>query len=362
MARRAPRVHAVILAGGAGERFWPASRAARPKPFLRVVGGRTLLEATVARARRSASRDAVWVVCGEEHVRPIRRATGLPAARVLAEPERRNTAAAVAFAAARIAALDPGAVMLVLPADHVVPDVRAFAADVRRAARAAADAAVLVTLGVEPTRPETGYGYIQRGEPAGPAHPGLFRVRRFVEKPDAARARRFLRAGGFSWNAGIFVWSARTIEEEIARHMPELAAAFAPLRSARRRVARAAVARAYRAAPAAPIDTGVMERSGRVWTLPVGWHWNDVGTWASLAQELGVAPGQSRAVTGEIAFDDRGGNLVWADPGCRVALLGVEGLAIVSTGDALLVARLDHSNEVRDIVKGLKARGRSDVT
>lgn len=352
----------MILAGGAGERFWPASRAARPKPFLRVVGGKTLLEATVERARRSASRDAVWVVCGEDHARPIRAATGLPAARVLVEPERRNTAAAVAFAAARIAAVDPEAVMLVLPADHVVPDVRAFVADARRAARAAADAQVLVTLGVEPTRPETGYGYIQRGEPVGEAHPGLHRVKRFVEKPDARRARRYLKAGGFSWNAGIFVWSVRAIEEEIARHMPELARAFAPLRAARRRVPKATVARAYRSAPSAPVDTGVLERSRRVWTLPVTWHWSDVGTWESLAQELGVEPGKSRAVSGEIAFDDRGGNLVWAAPDCRVALLGVEGLAVVDTGDALLVARLDRSNEVRDIVKGLKARGRSDVT
>lgn len=362
MARRAPRVHAVILAGGAGERFWPASRSARPKPFLRVMGGRSLLDATLARARRCAAEDAVWVVCGEEHARPIRRVTGLPATRVLVEPERRNTAAAVAFAAARIGAADPEAVMVVLPADHVVPDGRAFAADVRRAARAAAEADVLVTLGVEPSRPETGYGYIQRGAPAGPAHPGLFRVKRFVEKPDAARARRYLRSGDFSWNAGIFVWSVRTLEEEIARHMPELAAAIAPLGTRRARLPRAVVEEAYREAPSAPIDTGVMERSRRVWTLPVRWHWNDVGTWESLAQELGVGPGRSRAVAGEIAFDDRGGNLVWAAPGCPVALLGVEGLAVVDTGDAVLVARLDRSNEVRDIVRELKARGRSDVT
>ena len=351
----------MILAGGAGERFWPASRAALPKPFLRVLGDQTLLDATAARARRAAARGCVWVVCGQEHERPIRAALRLARARVLVEPERRNTAAAVAFAARRIAAEDPGAVMLVLPADHHIPDVRAFAASVRSAANAAHEAGVLVTLGIAPTRPDTGYGYIERGAAAGPGHPGLYRVRRFVEKPDAARARRFLRRGGYFWNAGIFVWSAREILAEIERYMPELDAALAPL-GARERPSRAAVAQAYRRAPSAPIDIGVMEHSQRVWTLPVSWHWSDVGTWESLATELGVGPGQSQRVAGEVAFDDRGGNLVWGQPDRPVALLGVEGMAVVDTGDALLVARLDRSNDVREVVKALKASRRSDVT
>ncbi len=361
MASRAPKIHAVILAGGAGERFWPASRSALPKPFLRVVGGRTLLDATSTRARRVATKEGLWVVCGGEHAKRIRRATGLPASRVLVEPMRRNTAAAVALAALRIRAIDPDAVMLVLPADHHIPDVKAFAADVRRAARAAADEQVLVTLGVEPTRPETGYGYIQVGAPAGQGHAGMHRVKRFVEKPTAGRARGYLERGGHLWNAGIFVWSARAILEEIEAYMPELAEALRPLGGKRPPTA-TTVARAYEAAPSAPIDTGVMERSRRVWTLPVRWRWNDVGTWESLAQELGVAVGESRAVDGELVFDDRGGNLVWGQPGRPIALLGVEGMAVVDTGDALLVARLDRSNEVRDVVAALKRAGRSDVT
>jgi mannose-1-phosphate guanylyltransferase len=280
---------------------------------------------------------------------------------VLVEPARRNTAAAVAFAAHRIAAADPDAVMLVLPADHYIPDARAFAQAARQAAEAAARARVLVTLGVTPTRPDTGYGYIQRGEPAGSEYPGLFRVRRFTEKPDAARARRFVRRGDYLWNAGIFAWSAREILAEIARYMPELNTVFAPLAEPGR-LPRGVLERAYRAAPSAPIDTGVMERSRRVWTLPVSWPWSDVGTWESLAQQLGVAAGASRAVAGELAFDDRGGNLVWGQPGRVMALLGVEGLAIVDAGDALLVARLDRSNDVREVVKALKAGRRSDVT
>jgi mannose-1-phosphate guanylyltransferase len=359
---RAPEIHAVILAGGAGERFWPASRQRVPKPFLEVVGGRSLLDATVARARRLAAPDSIWAVCGHEHARALRAATGLPPGRVLAEPARRNTAMAVALAATRVAAQYPDAVLAVLPADHHIPDARAFAADIRRAARAARDAQVLVTLGVRPTRPDTGYGYIQVGAAAGLAHPQLHRVRRFVEKPDAARARRYLRRGGYLWNAGIFVWTARAILEEIECWMPELQRALAPVRADGRRLRASALARAYRRAPSLPIDVGVMERSRRVWTLPVRWAWSDVGTWESLAAQLGVRAKRSHVVAGELLHDDRGGNLVWGCEGRPVALLGVEGLAVVDAGDALLVARLDRSDEVRGIVQALKAQGRSDVT
>ena len=350
----------MILAGGAGERFWPASRRSRPKPFLEVVEGGSLLDATLARGRRFAARDAVWIVCGKEHAGAVRRASRLPAGRVLVEPTRRNTAMAVALAAERIAATDPDAVMAVLPADHRIPNATAFARAIRRAARAAAQGGALVTLGVKPTRPDTGYGYIQVGPPAGRAHPDVRRVRRFVEKPNAARARRFVRDGGFLWNAGIFVFTARAILEEIETCAPELHRALTPLRGARRPAARD-LARAYRRAPSLPIDVAVMERSRRVWTLPVDFHWSDVGTWLSLAEELGVREGSTRLLAGDLVFDDRGGNLVWGG-GRAIALLGVEGLAVIETPDALLVSRLDCSPDVRKIVARLKEKGRTDVT
>jgi len=355
-----PRVHAVVLAGGAGERFWPASRQRRPKPFLEVIDGRSLLDVTVGRTRHFADPDRVWAVCGAEHARAIRAATGLAADRVLVEPQRRNTAMAVGFAAERIRRVDPDAVLAVLPADHHIPDARAFGRAIATAANAAAREQVLVTLGVVPTRPDTGYGYIQPGDPVGSARSGLRRVRRFVEKPDAARARRFLRQG-FLWNAGIFVWTARAILEEIAACAPDVHRALAPLRDGPRRPSRALLERVYRRAPSHPIDVAVLERSRRVWTLPVRFAWSDVGTWESLAVELGVRPGRSRVVSGDTVIDDRGGNLVWA--GERpVVLLGVEGLAVVDTGDAVLVVRLEESARVRDVVAELKKRGRSDVT
>ena len=361
MTPAAGALHAVILAGGAGERFWPASRQRRPKPVLKVVAGRSLLAATVARARRFAGREQIWIICGREHARAVREAAGVPARRLLVEPRPRNTAMAIAWAAERIAAADPGAVLAVLPADHHIPNGAAFAAAIRRAARAARESGWLVTLGVAPTRPDTGYGYIQTGAPLGRAHPGLRHVRRFVEKPDDATARRFLRRGGYLWNAGIFVWSARAILEEIETCAPQLHRALAPLRPDPRRAGREALARAYRRAPSLPIDAAVMERSRRVVTLPVSFRWSDVGTWASLAEELGVGPGRSRVIAGELVFDEPGGNLVWGRER-PIALLGVSGLAVIDTPDALLVTRLERSPEVRRIVAALKAEGRADVT
>lgn len=354
------RLHAVLLAGGAGERFWPRSRAAHPKPFLRVDAGTSLLEATLRRAERFADPERIWVVCGREHVRAVRRATGLPARRVLAEPRRRNTALACALAAERIAAEDPDALLAVLPSDHRIPDARAFATAVRRCARAADRARVLVTLGVRPEGPETGYGYLQLGAPA-PGFVGLHRVRRFVEKPDAARARRFLRGGDYLWNAGIFVWAARVLLEEVERRAPAIHRALAPVRrTPSGRGFAAAVERAYRRAPSLPVDVAVLERSRRVWTLPVDFRWSDVGTWASLAAALGVRDGANRIVDGEALLLGARDNLVWAD-GRLVALLGVEGLAVIDAGDALLVARLDHSPQVRDVVDRLRAKGRSEL-
>ena len=311
---------------------------------------------------RFAGPDRVWIVCGADHARGVRSASGLPPGRVLVEPQRRNTAMAVGLAAERIVAEDPEATFAVLPADHRIPDERAFAAAMRRAAAAARGAEVLVTLGVRPSRPDIGYGYIHVGPAAGSGYAGLHRVRRFVEKPDLPRARRYVRNGGFLWNAGIFVWNARTILEELERHAPGVYDALDPVRRAGRRLTARTLEKAYAQAPSEPIDTAVMEKSQRVWTLPVDFHWSDVGTWESLAAELGVEPGSSRVLGGDVVFDDPGGNLVWGAEGRVIALLGVEGVAVIDTPDALLVTSLSSSPDAKRIVARLKAKGLEDVT
>ena len=361
MARIGDSLHAVIIAGGAGERFWPASRQAHPKPLLRFIDGRSLLEAVLSRSRRFADVERTWVVCNRKHAKAVRAETGLPASRVLAEPMRRNTAMAVAYAAARIRSHDPSAVMVTLPADHVIPDERAFGAAIRKAGRAARDSEVLVTLGVKPKCPATGLGYIQLGPAVGPKAPGLHRVRRFVEKPDTKTARRYLRSGNYLWNAGVFVWSVRAILEEIEAFAPDIHRALSPLRNTGRRPTADALLRIYRRVPSVSIDVAVLENSRRVWTLPVGFHWNDVGTWASLAEELGVQPGRSKTVMGELVECESDANLVWSQ-GRTIALLGVEGLVVIDTPDAVLVARLDQSSGMRKVVAKLKASGRTDIT
>ncbi len=378
-------MHAVILAGGAGERFWPASRRHYPKPFLRVVGGKTLLEATLARARRFARRDRIWIVCGSEHADAIRKESGLPSNRVLVEPERCNTAMAVAWAAIRIRAEEPDAVMAMLSADHHIPDASAFARAIRSSARAAAEAGVLVTLGVRPTRPDTGYGYIQTDAPIGEGHPGLHAVKRFVEKPDAERAERYVASGDYLWNAGVFIWSVEGLLAEIERWAPALHRALAPLLAKPKGRNAEAIAQTYAAAPSLPIDVAVLEKSDRVWTIPVDFAWSDVGTWASLADELGVGEPVSgevrkltrkvveptgraagdengnRVVAGDVLLADSRGNLVWG--GDRlVALLGVEGLAVIDTDDVILITQLDAGSDVRKLVAALKSRKREDLT
>jgi mannose-1-phosphate guanylyltransferase len=255
----------------------------------------------------------------------------------------RDTAAAIGLAAARIAAVAPDAVMVVLPADHRVPDGRAFARAVRRAVRAAAREPVLVTLG---------------------AHPGLHRVARFVEKPDRARAARFVARGDHLWNSGMFVWGARTLLAALAASEPAIARALAPVAAlparATKRELTAAVAAAYRRIPTRPIDTAVLERSSRVWCLPVEFPWSDVGTWRSLAQEVGVSEGTSHVICGTAWLADSPGNLV-AAADRPIALLGVRGLAVIDAGDAVLVAGLERSGEVKDLVASLRRRRRTDL-
>ncbi len=358
-----PRIHAVVLAGGAGTRFWPLSREARPKPMLRVAdGSSTLLEATVARARAFAPASRTWLVCGREHARPMGRLARIPAARTRAEPRMRNTAAAVALAAERIAASDPDAVLAILSADHRIPDRRAFAAAIRRAARAASRQDVMVTLGVQPTRPDPAYGYIRLGAALPKPDAGLHAVSRFIEKPDRARAQRYLASGRYRWNAGVFVFRARVLLDELARHAPDVHGALAPVRAvpASGRGLAGAIEQAYRRMPALPIDKAVMERSRSVWCLPVTFRWSDVGTWRSLAEELGVGPNVTQVIDGEALLCDSTGNLVRGHDR-PVVLLGVEGLAVIDAGDALLVASLERSGDVREVVSRLRKTGRSDL-
>jgi mannose-1-phosphate guanylyltransferase len=329
-------IRPVILAGGAGTRLWPLSTAARPKHLLPLIGEETLFAETLARFGDHFA--AVIIVANRAQEADLR-AAAEPGTRLILEPTKRDSAAAIALAAAFA---NEDELLLVCPSDHHIADVAAFH-DAIKAARPAAEAGKIVTFGIEPDHPATGFGYIAAGEGEG-----VRPVARFVEKPPLERAEAMLAQGGHYWNAGIFLASALTWREELDRHAPAI---FDAAREAlAKAVTDGAVIRvdeeAFARSPAKSIDYAVMEFSDRVAVVPVSMGWSDVGSWAAVfdASEKGEG---GNVVTGDALVIDSYGNLIRSD-GPRVAAIGVDDLVIVVTGDAVLVTRLSHAQKVRD--------------
>jgi len=343
------------MAGGSGTRFWPESRARRAKQFLDLTGRGPMIVETIRRLLPLFDRDRIWVVAGEKDAPHLSsRRLGLPARNVVLEPEGRNTAPAVALACALVARRDPRAVIAATPADHAVADERAFRAALRKGLSLARRTGRFVTLGVPPTYPATGYGYIERGEPFGPRGAGAFQVRRFVEKPDPGAARRFLRSGRFVWNSGIFLFRADVYADRLARFLPEVHRPLrAALAAAGRREFPARLRAAYRRIPSISVDYGILEKEEGILVLPARFGWNDLGTWRSLHEFLGK-PGEN-VVFGDAVLENCRNVLVRSDEGL-VAAAGVEGLVIVRSGGAVLVCRLDGSEEVKRIAERVRER------
>jgi mannose-1-phosphate guanylyltransferase len=349
-------LHAVLLAGGSGTRFWPLSRAQKPKQFLRLVTGRTLLAETYARILPLASAARTWVVCGGAHVEGVREALpDLPGAHLVVEPVARNTAPAIGLAAVHALREDREAVLLVLPSDHHIADPQRFRDALQTAARIAGQGD-LVTLGIRPTRPETGYGYLRRG---AEREPGVFAVEAFVEKPDATTAQRYLADGRYSWNAGIFVLRADAYLEALRRHLPEV---HGGLRQIAADPARAA--EIFPRFPSISIDYGVMEpeskstrRIALVAAEEIGW--SDVGSFATLP-EVRELDARGNAVSGDVLTIDCADCVVLADAGRLVAVVGMKGACVIDAGDAMLVVPRERAQDVRAVVEALKAQGRGD--
>lgn len=340
----------VILSGGSGTRLWPLSRKATPKQFLEFTPGGTMLAQTLARAPVDDEGFAAPViVCNAAHAELVARHCAGRDATIILEPVARNTAPAIALAAL---ALPSDALMLVMPSDHVIADVEAF----RRAVAAAAPLAAegwLVTFGVEPDAPETGYGYIERGEAVAK---GLFRVTRFVEKPGIATAQAYLSTGNYSWNAGIFLFRAGTYLDTLAVHAPEmLASANAAMAGAQHDAPFVRPdANAFAASPSDSVDYAVMEKAEKVAVAPVDMGWSDIGSWDAL-YELSEKDGRGNASAGEVEHIDTAGCLVRSD-GPLVTLCGVEDLIVIATGDAVMILPRGRSQDTKRIVDALKAR------
>ena len=344
----------VLLSGGSGTRLWPLSREAYPKQFLALAGDDTMVQATWRRVAPLAGAAPI-VVANEDHrflVAEQLRQAGAPRAAILLEPAGRNTAPAIAAAALQATADGADPLLLVLPSDHVVTDEAAFHAAVREAITAAAGGA-LVTFGIVPGAPETGFGYIQ-----AEAGDGVRAVRRFVEKPDAATAARYLSEGGYYWNSGMFLFRASRFLAELGRHAPAmLAAVRAACDGAVRdgdfiRLDKAA----FEACPADSIDYAVMEKTDRAMVLPVDIGWNDVGSWSAL-WEVSAQDGDGNAHHGDVIAVDSRNSYAWARR--LVALVGVDDLVVVETDDAVLVAHKDKVQQVKEVVARLKAGQRS---
>jgi len=346
-----PHLWAVVMAGGSGTRFWPASRRARPKQFLRVVGERSLLQGTVDRLAGLVPPERVLIIGAAEHVGQVHaQLPEVPRANVLGEPCPRGTLPCAAWAAAEIARRDPDATLALLPADHVIAPREAFLEALARAAAAARAEPVPVVFGIRPTHPATGFGWIEMGPaPERRADNGAARdLVRFVEKPDLRRATEFLAAGNFVWNGGVFVWHLDTIARLLRENAPAHYAAFD---------GRTPSAAEFAALPNQSIDVGIMEHVAEARVVEAHFTWSDVGSWNALPEVLeSDSAGNCVAGGATLVAVDATGCVVHGPAGSVTALIGVEGLVIARDGDALLVARIDRAQDVRRVVEELERR------
>jgi mannose-1-phosphate guanylyltransferase len=354
-------LHALILAGGRGTRFWPRSRTKRAKQVLEFLGDSTLIQKTVARLEKLVPRERIWILTNE-HLRDeiARQLPGVPKRQILAEPAQRNTAAPIALAAKILHDADPDAVMGVFPADHHIGKPVAFLKIVRAAYRAAA-AGRMAIIGIQPRWAETGYGYVEfpKGKmKAGSLEP--VKIVRFREKPDPETAREFVESGHFGWNAGMFFWRADVFLGEMWKQLPETAALIDSLPKFSSRTFAAKLAQVFPRCENISVDYAILEKAQGVVGFAAGdIDWNDVGSWNAV-HELMPKDANGNASTGDVLFVSASGNLVHA-PGKLVALLGVDDLIVVETPDALLVARKDQAQRVGDVVKLLEKQKRTEL-
>ena len=344
-------IYALILAGGSGERFWPLSRRNRPKQLLRLVSERTLLEETVARLEGFVPTEHILILTNIEQEKGVRDLLeGFPKQNIIAEPAKRDTAAAVALGAGWVAARDHSATMLAFPADHVIADRAAFQETMKTAAAAAEETGALITIGIKPTWACPGFGYIEQGEPVRLRSGGkiaVHRVVRFREKPNVDLAESFLRKGNFRWNAGMFVWSVPTVLSEFNRHAPELADFISQVRSPKD--LDKILQERFAKLPRISFDYAIMEKAEHVLVVEASFDWDDVGSWQAVARYF-KKDEHGNAAKGALTALDSSDNIIFNDGETTIALLGVHNLIVVRTDDAILICHRHQAEKIKNLV------------
>jgi mannose-1-phosphate guanylyltransferase len=347
-----PHRYVLILAGGSGTRFWPLSRNATPKQLLQLFDDETLLEKTINRLDGLVPLDHILILTSALQEPAVRRvASMLPPENILAEPEKRDTAPAVALGIGWIARRDPDAIMAVLPSDHLIQDEAKFRETLGAAMEVAVQSGNLVTIGIKPTWPCPGYGYIERGEalPHEASRSGIIphRVIRFKEKPSMEVAREYLAHGNFAWNAGMFIWHLPAVRAELGLHCPELAGFVTGIEQAAD--LSLSMNEAFGKLRPVSIDYALMEKSARTSNIEASFDWDDVGGWLSVANYL---PEDDQGNRGRVAAShfEASDNVIFSTTGQHIALLGVKDLIIVQTDDALLIARKDSADDIKKLV------------
>lgn len=353
-----PRVCAVIMAGGSGTRFWPLSRKSRPKQFLPIVTQKTMIEETVERLLPLLPPEAIYTISNREQAAVIRRLVpGLAAGNVLVEPLSKNTAASLILATARIYLQNPKAVVLALPADHLIfkPDI--FIRKLRAAAAAAVREEVIVTFGIPPTFPSTGFGYIHfSGRRRRFGNENFYPVLRFKEKPDVERAKKYLKQGRHSWNSGMFIWRAEVFARKLEKYAPDFFAYWKRILARLRKNDTAGIDTVFREMPATSIDYALMEKAKGVLMADGNFGWSDVGSWVSLA-DVWPKDSSQNALRGEAVFLDSRNCLVYS-PQRLAAVVGLRDVIIVDTKDAVLVCRKNADQRVREVIEILRKKGK----
>jgi mannose-1-phosphate guanylyltransferase len=352
------RIRAVIMAGGSGTRFWPLSRKSRPKQFLDIVGAKSMIEETVERlGPLVAPRDILTIADAEQTESLKRLLPGLPRKNFLVEPLARNTAPSLMLVTARVWLDDPEAVVAALAADHLIRDPERFRTVLEAGALAASKGDHIVTFGIPPTFPSTGYGYIHYAEDKARKVSGerFFPVLEFKEKPDVATAEGFLADGSYLWNSGMFLWRADTFARKLKKHAPEFYPYWERMLGALKKKDKKALLRVFEEIPALSIDYALMEKAKGVLVTKGDFGWSDVGAWSSLF-DVWPKDEAGNALRGETVALDSGNCLVHS-PGKLTVLIGVKDLIVIDTGDALLICRKDLDQKVKDIVEILKKGG-----